>query len=121
MASLFKSENYESINTTDTAINGFYVIMFTSEAYTLQENTTIDGQIITSEELVFKAQYICSVEVDINWYRNQHPQQYFTTVPTRTIINPKLEVNAVTDFHAITKSVCNRKQLKNAYKDSLYV
>ena len=48
MASLVESENYGAINTTDTATNGFYVIMFTSEAYTLQDNTTIDRQIITS-------------------------------------------------------------------------
>ena len=43
--------------------NGFYVIMFTSEAYKLQDNTTIDGQIITSGGLVVKAQYICSMQV----------------------------------------------------------
>ena len=48
MASLFVSGEYGAINTTDMTTNGFYVIMFKSEAYTLQENTTIDGQIITS-------------------------------------------------------------------------
>ena len=48
MALLVESGKYGAINTTDTTSNGFYVIMFTSEAYTLQENTTIDGQIITA-------------------------------------------------------------------------
>ena len=48
MALLVESEKCGSINTTDTATNGFYVIMFTSEAYTIQDNTTIDGQIITA-------------------------------------------------------------------------
>ena len=46
MASLVKSGKYGAINTTYTSTNGFYVIMFTSGAYTLQENTTIDGQIL---------------------------------------------------------------------------
>ena len=55
MASLFESGKYGAINTTDTSSNGFYVIMFTSGAYTLQENTTIYGQIITAGELVVKA------------------------------------------------------------------
>ena len=55
MASLFESGKYGAINTTDTSTNGFYVIMFTSGAYTLQENTTIDGQIITAGELVVNA------------------------------------------------------------------
>ena len=48
MASLVESGKYGAINTTDTKTNVFYVIMFTLEAYTLQDNTTIDGQIITA-------------------------------------------------------------------------
>ena len=74
MASLFESGTYEAINTTDTSTNGFYVIMFTLGAYTLQEITKIDGQIITHGELVVKSQYICSMQVDTNWCWNQHPQ-----------------------------------------------
>ena len=74
MASLVELGKYVAINTTDTATNRFYVIMFTSEAYTLQDNTTIDGQIITAGELVVKSQYICYVQVDTNWYWNQHLQ-----------------------------------------------
>ena len=66
MASLFESGKYGAINTTDTSTNGFYVIMFTSVVYTLQENTTIDGQIITTGELVVKAQYLFSMQVDTN-------------------------------------------------------
>ena len=88
--------------------------MFTSVAYTLQENTSIDGQIITAGELVVKAQYICSVQIDTNWYWNQQPKHHFITVTTRTILHPQLEVNAITDFHAIPTSVCSRTQKKKA-------
>ena len=42
IASLVESGKYGAINTTDTSTNRFYVIVFTSGAYTLQENTTID-------------------------------------------------------------------------------
>ena len=56
MAPYVESGNHDAINKTDTTTNEFYVIMFTSEAYTLQENITIDGQIITAGELVVKAQ-----------------------------------------------------------------
>ena len=86
--------------------------MFTSEAYTLQENTTIDGQIITAGELVVKSQYLCYMQEDTNCYWNQSPQQHVITVPTRTIIHPRLGVNAVTHFHAIPKIVCTRTQAK---------
>ena len=75
--------------------------MFTSEAYTLEENTTIDGKIITTGELVVKAQYLCSMQVDTNLYWNQHPQHHVITVPTRTILRPRLEVNSVTIFYSI--------------------
>ena len=48
MASLVEYGKYGAINTTDTSTHGFYVIMFTSGAYTLQENTKTDGKIITA-------------------------------------------------------------------------
>ena len=71
MAYLVESGKYGSINKTGTSTNGFYVIMFTSGAYTLQENTTIDGKIITAGELVVNAKYLCSMQIDTNWYWNQ--------------------------------------------------
>ena len=92
--------------------------MFTSEAYTLQNNTAIDRKIITAGELVVKAQYICSVQVDTYWYWNQHPQHHVIKVITHTILHPRLKVNAVTDFHAIAKMYVEGK-IKNPYQDSL--
>ena len=71
--------------------------------------------------LVSKAQYICSMKVDTNWYWNQHTQHHVITLPTRTILHPRLEVNSVTDFHAIPKSVCNKTPQKQPYQDILYV
>ena len=84
MASLVESEKYGAINTTDTSTNAFYVIMFTSGAYTLQNNKTIDGQIITAGELVGKAKYLCSMQIDTNWYWSQQPKHHVITVRTRT-------------------------------------
>ena len=43
MALLVESGIYGSINTNYASTNGFYVIVFTSVAYRLQDNTTIDG------------------------------------------------------------------------------
>ena len=120
MALLVESGKYGAINTNDTETNWFYVLIFTSEAYTIQDNTTIDGQIITAGELVIKAQYICSMQIETNRYWNQHPKHHVITVPTRIILHPLIEDNAVTYFHPISKSVCNRTQEKK-YQYSLYV
>ena len=57
MASLVQSGIYVSINTDDTAKNGFYVIQFISEAYTLKNNTKIDGTVISAGELVVWDKY----------------------------------------------------------------
>ena len=53
---------YGSINTDYTTTNGLYVIQLLSEAYTLQNNTTIYEQVVSAGELVVKAQYICSMQ-----------------------------------------------------------
>ena len=68
MASLVQSEKYDVINTSDTSTNGFYVIMFISEVYMLQNNIKIEGGIITAVKLVVRAQYICSVQEITDWF-----------------------------------------------------
>ena len=57
---------YGAINTYDTSTHVFYVIQLTSEAYTLQNNTKIDGQVISDGELVVKAQYLFSMQENTN-------------------------------------------------------
>ena len=118
MASLVNSGKYGTINTTDTPTIGFYDIMFTSEAYTLQNNTTIYGKIITAGKLVVKAQYLFSMQESTNWFWNQHHQQQVITVPTRTIIYTRLYLNAITDIHDIPKILCNRTREKIHIKTS---
>ena len=84
--------------------------MFTSVAYTLQKSTTIDGQILIAGELVVNEKYLCSMQVDTNWYCIQQSKHHVITVPTRTILHPQLEGDAITDFHSITTSICYRTQ-----------
>ena len=48
MASLVQSGMCGAINIDDTTTNELYVIKFLSEACTLQNNTTIDGQVISA-------------------------------------------------------------------------
>ena len=58
MASLVQSGMYGDIKTYDIISNGFYVIQFISDAYTLQSNIKFPGQVISAGELVVKAQYL---------------------------------------------------------------
>ena len=68
MASLVQSDKYVAINTSETTTNGYYAIKLISQAYMLQNNTTIDGKITTTGELVVNTKYICSMQFIINWY-----------------------------------------------------
>ena len=62
--------------------------------------------------MVVKEKYLCSMKIYTNWYWNQQPKHRVITVPTRTIIHPQLEVDAVTDFQEIPTSICTRAQAK---------
>ena len=62
MASLVQPGIYGAINTYYNTSNGFCVIQFISEAYTLKNNTTIYGQVFSTVELVVKAYYLFSVQ-----------------------------------------------------------
>ena len=64
--------------------------------------------------MAVKAQYLCYMQVDTNWYWNQQPKHHVITVPTRTILHPQLEDNAVTDFHTIPKIICTSTQAKKS-------
>ena len=73
MASLIQHGNYGAIYTVKTTKNWSDVIKLISEAYTLQNNTTITGRIISTGQLVVKAHYIWSIKENSNWYwKNNH-------------------------------------------------
>ena len=75
MASLVQSGKYGAINTTDISTMGYYVITFVSETYNLQYQTTWDGQISSSDELVAKAQYLRCMKEKKKWHCEQKEQQ----------------------------------------------
>ena len=112
MASLVKSDMYDAINTDDNTSNGLYAIQFLSEAYTLQNNTIIDVQVISAGELVVKAQYLCSMQENTNWYWKQQPLQHTIIFPTRTIIYPHIDVIIIRYVQDIPKNICSRNQAK---------
>ena len=110
MASLVQSGIYGGNNKYYTTPNGSYVIQFLWEAYTLQNNTTINGHYISAGELVIKAQYLCSIQENTNWYWKQQPLEQTIIVTTRTILQPRLDVIKIRYFQDIPKNFCNRIQ-----------
>ena len=64
--------------------------------------------------MVVNAKYLCYMQLYTNWYWNQQPKHHVTTVPTRTILHPQLEGDAITDFHLIPTSICSITQAKKS-------
>ena len=120
MVSLVQYGKHGATNTSDTSTNGYYVIKFISEAYTLQNNTTIDAKIITTGEIVAKGKYTCYMQDSTNCYFEKHTQQKAIIFPTCKIRNPCIDAFGITPVQDIPKSVCNSFQEKNAYKYILF-
>ena len=110
MALLVQLGMYGAIKTYDTTTNGSYVIQFVSNAYTLQSNTTIYGQVISAGELFVKAQYLCSMQEKTNWYRKQQSLQQTIILPTHTILHPRLEVTIIRYVQDTPKKLCIRNE-----------
>ena len=73
IASLVQSGMYRAINTDETKTNELYAIQFISDAYTLKNDTTIDGQVISAGKLVVKAQYLSQCnKIPIGIENNNH-------------------------------------------------
>ena len=117
MASLVQLGMYGAINTAGNTTNGLYFIQFLSEAYTLQNNTKVDRQVISAGKLFVKAQYRCYVQEKTNWYWKQQPLKQTIIVPTRTILHPCLEVVFNRYVQDIPKKPCSRNEEKKQYKN----
>ena len=86
----------------------YYIIKFVSEAYTFQDYTTHDGQIISAGKLVLKTRYLSCMQENTNWYWRQKDQQQVIIFSTQTILHPCLYVVAVKYVHDIPKIIFNR-------------
>ena len=113
MTSLVQSGMYGAVITSENTTNGLYFIKFISEAYMLQNNTTIDGKYIYSSELVAKSQYLCYMQENTNRYWKHQPLQHTITFPTLTIIHPYLDVIIIRHVQDIPKKLCSMIQAQN--------
>ena len=58
MSSVVNHEYFGALSTDDPKEDGYYIVEFTSDPYTFQDNVIIDGRIITIGEQVANACYL---------------------------------------------------------------
>ena len=49
--------NYGDIDSNYSTCHGYYIIIFSPSSYTLKSDLSIDGQVISSGEMVFEGTY----------------------------------------------------------------
>ena len=59
---------YGAIDTDDFLCNGYYIIAFSSSPYTLQADSSIDGQVISSGEMLCEGTYFFPININFHYY-----------------------------------------------------
>ena len=60
MSLIIMEGKYGAIDTYDSPCHGYYIISFSSSPYTLQTDLYIDGQVISSGEMVCEGTFFFS-------------------------------------------------------------
>ena len=107
-----RSETYLAITMTEGSLTDHWY-------WSIKVNTTIDGQVISAGELIFKAQYLWYKQDKNNWYLEKQPLQQTIIIPTHTLLHPRLDVITIRYVQDIPKNLCNSIKQKNLKKDIL--
>ena len=105
LASTITENSYGSVNTDDPQTEGFYIVMFTSEPYSLQEEINVHGDIINCGTLVCDAKYCSPAQINSRWYVHLSDEGNETTIQVSKILTTQLSVEVVSDTSHLDRSV----------------
>ena len=84
--------NYEPIDADDFSCNDYYNMIFSSYLYTLQSDFNIDGQVISSDEIVFEGNYYFPININFHYYVSPKNKSNNMIVYPMKIINGNVYV-----------------------------
>ena len=67
MSLIIMEGKYSGIGADDSSFNGYYVIKFASYTYTLQSDLSIDGEVISSSEMVREGSYLLPININSSY------------------------------------------------------
>ena len=82
---------YGDIDADDSSCHSYYIIKSSSSPYTLQADFIIDGQVISSSEILCEQTYLLSMSINSHYYvyqQKKHEHNFFL----RTILNGNVNV-----------------------------
>ena len=68
MSSLFQNGKYRAVNSSCPTKQGYYVVNFISEPYTLQGNKTVNKKVFNAGEFIVNVVYLIMIKSSKNWY-----------------------------------------------------
>ena len=60
--------NYGTNNSDDSTFHGYYIIKQSSSTYTLQSDLIIDGEVISSSEMVCGGNFFFPININSHYY-----------------------------------------------------
>ena len=79
--------DYGDIDADYSSFNGYHIIKISSSPYTLKAYLVIDGQVISSSEMVCEGAYYFPIDINSHYYVVQKIQQYNLSLGTIININ----------------------------------
>ena len=59
---------YGAIDIDDSSCHDYDIIKLSSSPYTLQSGLGVDGQVISSSEMVCEGNYLCKININSHYY-----------------------------------------------------
>ena len=92
MSLIIMEGKHVAIDNDDSSFNGYYIIKFSSYPYILKVDFSIDGQVISSGEMVCEVTYFFPINNHYNYYDLQRTKSINTIFSLSTIINGNVNV-----------------------------
>ena len=89
---IITEEKYSVIYTDDSSYHDYHITKFYSSPYTLQSDLSMDGQVITSGEILCEGTYIFPININSHYYVLQRTKYMNTIVSLSTTINGNFNV-----------------------------
>ena len=113
MSLIVMEGKYGAIDTDNSSFHDYYIIKFSSSSYTLQADLIIDGQVISSVEIVCEGSYFFPISINSHYYVLQKTKSINKIVFLRTIINGNVNVICMEWKDVVTQ--CLRSISQNDY------
>ena len=83
---------YGAIDTDDSSRHSYYIIKFFSYPYILQAYLSIDGQVISSGEVICEGTYIFLININYHYYILQRTKTINRIISLRKLINGNVNI-----------------------------